>query len=110
MKFRCGCGTLITDGTDYLPYKGYLIADEDWFAVLNAIDEGIEHSGSTPAEKKGASMRVRKLLLETTSTIYQCPKCGELRVDRDAVRHDHFLPVDAASPNDLLRGRQDVRG
>lgn len=38
MNFTCSCHTVITDTSDYISYKGYLIADQDYFDLDNAIE------------------------------------------------------------------------
>ena len=42
MKIKCQCGAVIVDQTDYLPHKAYIIPDQEWFGILDAIDEAIE--------------------------------------------------------------------
>ena len=51
MKIVCSCGASIVDQTDYLPHKGHLIPDQEWFAVFDALDADIIDalaSGSVP--------------------------------------------------------------
>jgi hypothetical protein len=60
MKFRCRCGEIISDTTDYLHYKARLIADQDWYDFLESETEGGGHDW------------------RLTSEIYQCTKCGRL--------------------------------
>jgi hypothetical protein len=109
MKFLCGCGKVISDQTDYLPHKAHFIGDEDWFAFLNAIDDAIEKSGPAPDDKQAAVTSVRALVRKIAQTIYQCPSCGELSVSEGKASHE-FRPVNPASPKNLLRGLQNVRG
>ncbi|MBK8804005.1 MAG: hypothetical protein IPN71_18510 [Fibrobacteres bacterium] len=59
MKIECECGKLITDGTDFLRYKGYILADQDHDHFYDAIDEAIEKSGPSAADKENACMDVR---------------------------------------------------
>ncbi|WP_338542496.1 hypothetical protein [Paenibacillus tundrae] len=42
MHFYCYCGNRISDTTDYLSYKGYVISDQDEFDFLDEIDRAIE--------------------------------------------------------------------
>jgi len=38
VKLQCRCGAVIRDQTDFISYKAYLVADEDWFDVLDDVD------------------------------------------------------------------------
>lgn len=58
--------------TDYLPYKGYIISDQDWFDFLDEIDAAIEKSGPTPKDKENALMKIRNLSINLSKTVYQC--------------------------------------
>lgn len=78
MNFLCECGHQIYDTTDYLPYKAYLISDQDWFDFLDEIDAAIEKSGTTLEDKEKALIKIRTLSSNLTKTVYQCPKCGNL--------------------------------
>jgi hypothetical protein len=61
MKIGCRCGALIRDQTDFLSYKAYLVADQDWFDVLDELATGSER---------------RTLLQEASREMWQCTRCG----------------------------------
>jgi hypothetical protein len=61
VKFTCNCGAVISDQTDYLPYKAHILSDQDAF---DAAD--ISESGS-PA-----------WLVTLTRHLYECNACGRL--------------------------------
>src|SRR5690349_9237897 len=65
MKYKCLCGEIIADQTDFLHYKARCIADQDWFDFLES-----EVAGG------GQDWRL-------TKTIYQCPHCGRLNFKRN---------------------------
>lgn len=83
MKILCECGGIIVDQTDYLPNKGYIISDQDWFDFMDAIDNAIEKSGPTQAEKERACMNIQSLAIRLTKTIYQCNECGRLYISNN---------------------------
>lgn len=83
MKILCECGGVIVDQTDYLPNKGYIISDQDWFDFMDAMDNAIEKSGPSQAEKERACMKIRSLAIRLTKIIYQCNKCGRLYISNN---------------------------
>lgn len=66
MKIGCLCGATISDTTDFLPNKGYLLADQDWGELTDRADDQIP-SAETVWLKARA--------------IYQCTSCGRLTFD-----------------------------
>lgn len=62
MKLACACGFVIADNTDYLPYVGHLIADQDIQDVYEMPSPG----------------GFRHLL---TRKMYQCRSCGRLWIE-----------------------------
>ena len=71
MKIRCDCGNPIVDQTDALPYKAHLIPDQDWFTLLDAIDDAIETIALHPQQQEREMMRLRTLVgrLVVTSSV-----------------------------------------
>lgn len=76
MKINCSCGHVIVDSTDYLPTKGHLVADTDYFHFWDAIDDAIEKSGPTAKEKEKAAMQLRQM--NVFKTFWECSNCGKL--------------------------------
>lgn len=71
MKIGCACGNTIHDNTGFLPYKAYLIPDQD-------LEDILEAQTATP------SGPFRPLGLPYAAEIYQCPACGRLMIFRDS--------------------------
>ncbi|MFE6078236.1 hypothetical protein ACFVQB_27650 [Paenibacillus sp. NPDC057886] len=103
MHFYCNCGNRISDITDYLSYKGYVIADEDQFDFLEEIDRAIEESGPSPKEKEDALMKVRRLWGDLTRSVYQCPECGTVYFDNHKNELKGFTRGDENTDKTLLR-------
>lgn len=102
MNFRCECGHRIHDNTDYLPYKGYFLADQDQDDLMDEIDDAIEKSGPTPRDKEEAAMRIRSLITRLFKSAYQCSNCGNLFMDLGPAGLEMFRAVDPVNKN-LLR-------
>ncbi len=66
MKIHCPCGGLIVDGTDSLPNKAYLLADQDWTGMVGE------------SEAEDASLFE---LRRQSRAAYQCHACGRLTLD-----------------------------
>jgi hypothetical protein len=108
MKIHCPCGAIISDSTDSLPRKGYIIPDQEWFPVYDALDKVIDDivSGHTKAET--AYMHIRCILGDASRWIFQCRDCGRLFVD-DRKRKMHiFSPSSDETSKEILRSRADV--
>src|SRR5437879_649396 len=60
MKYQCICGEIIPDQTDFLHYKAWCVADQDWFDFLESEVAGGGHDWGL------------------TRKIYQCSHCGRL--------------------------------
>lgn len=79
MKLSCTCNNLITDNTDNLSHKGYLISDKNWNDFWDAVDKAIEESGPTALDKERACMKVRKS--QPFRSVWECTQCGRLWMD-----------------------------
>jgi hypothetical protein len=101
MKITCECGHTIPDVTDNLPYKAHLIPDKNWDTFWDAIDDAIEKSGPTAADKERACMALRKESFGHRF-VWQCPKCGRLYVDDRTHNLQCFVPATASVPKDLF--------
>lgn len=73
MKIRCTCGDIISDQTDYLPNKAYIIGDKNYFDFLDAIDEAIENKQE---DRERLCMNIRRA--EPSKIAYECNACGRL--------------------------------
>ena len=76
MHFYCKCGCRISDTTDYLPYKGYLVADQDWFDIWDKLNE-LVLSEAADREKQFDEL----FFSDMSRTVYQCPQCGNLYLE-----------------------------
>jgi hypothetical protein len=122
MQFLCECGHVIRDQTDYLPYKAYLVRDEDLERFQDAVDaliaqgiaESRKESTATPVSfiHAGSSVRTIELFRSALTYVlhlYECETCGRLYVERhrgdESNRLIEYLPFSGkvervlASPN-----------
>lgn len=102
MKIRCDCGGIIVDQTDYMPYKGHLISDQDWFDFLDAIDRAIEKSGPADKDKERAAMSIRRMAAHLTKLIYQCTCCGRLYVSNEEENLETFVKPEPFEGKSIL--------
>jgi hypothetical protein len=84
MKLRCPCGQVIADNTDNLPYKGRVIADQDWDKFTESQIRPIGHDPRLYQQ------------------IYQCPNCGRIQFEKVPGKACWFKPESADCPRDLL--------
>jgi hypothetical protein len=87
VKLQCRCGATIRDQTDFIPYKAYLVADEDWFDVLDDVD----------------ARRGDDLLRAASRTLWLCTSCGALHIDGHEGELHVYVPADGHPVPDLLR-------
>lgn len=91
MHFYCSCGYRISDTTDFLPYKGYLLADQDEPDYNDAIEEEIMNENITKQECVD-NIVISHGLNYWGRAIYQCPDCGRLFIE-DACGKSFFTFV-----------------
>lgn len=85
-KIRCVCGEVLHDSSDFLSYKGYLVADQDYEDVAVAM----EHSGRSSAFR------------QTSKTFFQCHSCARLILDLPGGLH-FFSADDPTKSQKVLR-------
>jgi hypothetical protein len=61
VKFTCNCGAVISDQTDYLPYKAHVLSDQDAFDAADISETGSAAWFGT-----------------LTRHLYECNACGRL--------------------------------
>jgi hypothetical protein len=84
--FVCPCDYCITDRSDNLSYKGYIIPDQDFEVVIEGIEKSSD--GYSPFD----------YMLE----IYQCPKCNRIHMSRDWKHFVSFSPDEDGSGDRLI--------
>lgn len=90
MRFRCSCGNLVTDTTDYIPYKGYVVSDTDFEDFFEAMER----------QARGQDLGILQDPFFYMQSFYQCEECGRLWFD-DPKRSGHlvsFRPDDNDPP------------
>lgn len=87
MKFRCHCGYLFADNTDFLRFKGHITADQD----LEELDYSVEHYHISERDYIKVLCNMR--------TIYQCPHCGMIYIDNDDGNFSVFVPAQYVDMN-----------
>ncbi len=104
MKFHCECGHTIVDAESHWA-KGHLIADEDYFSLLDAIDEAVESGGATAKEKEATCMKVRSLHSKTMRSAWQCDACARLYIDMPDGTLRCFVPSDPSTASGAFASR-----
>lgn len=106
MKIGCQCGEIIIDQTDYLPQKGHLIPDQEWFATYDAIDdEVIDHLADGSLDKEKARMVTRLIIRRSARLMWQCDECGRLYIDDQQGELQCYVPENESTSRGILRGR-----
>lgn len=106
MRFLCECGHLITDTSDFLPYKAYMISDVDWEDYWEAHER----------EALGKPLGPYQEPMFYEQSFYQCEECGRLYFDDpdDPRRFISFTPEDKAvmvtGPSEGERWKGFLRG
>lgn len=92
MHFSCRCGYCFHDNTDCLPFKGRIIADQDWNDLWSLIENGIRNGENLHSVCDSISELFQR-------EMYQCPECGRLYIDDDNGRtFTAFSPNGEAEP------------
>lgn len=128
MKLRCPCGHVISDTTDYLPYKASLLADQDEEAFWGSLSSGLaglmaatrsggreewqrHHLNAAPLDLDDESLIsdfATSVSLRYMRTVYQCEQCGRLLLEDPANegRVVSFAPEDAGIARHVLESKQ----
>jgi hypothetical protein len=106
MKISCQCGAIISDNTDNLPHRGYLLPDQEWFATYDAIDdEVIDPLAAGRIEKEAAYWLARSIIGRSARLMYQCRACGRLYIYDLQGQLQCYLPESEQTPKEILRSR-----
>ncbi len=87
-KIVCNCGQIIIDQSDFITNKAHLVADQDYFDLLDEIENREWHDLSIRASKY-------------FSEIFQCSSCNNLIIFKDGKRFD-FCPSDKDKSSKIL--------
>ena len=105
MKISCACGQTIVDQSDGSSWKAHLVPDQDFYALLDAIDKAIEVSGPSPRDKEAACMCVRQHLNQASKLAWQCASCGRLYIDGNNNELQVFQPSSHDASRKVLASR-----
>lgn len=86
MHFYCKCGYRISDNTDLIPYKGHIVADQDWYDIWDKLRD-LVNSEDTDKEKRFDEL----FFSDIDRGIYQCPACGNLFLEGEGTQLIGFL-------------------
>jgi len=87
MKLKCTCGEIITDQTDHLPHKAYIIGDKDYFEFLDVIEAAIKSTDETKDHLCRAVVKA-----EPSRLAWECTSCGRLYFDDQQGGVIEYLP------------------
>jgi ribosomal protein L37AE/L43A len=110
VKIQCTCGALIIDQSDHLPHKAHLIPDQEWDAVMDAIDHAIERSAPGAQAKSAACRAAREALIRAARMAWQCRDCGRLWIDDQEHQAHEFVPAAHDAPREIFRSRASPGG
>jgi hypothetical protein len=113
LKFLCNCGNEIRDQTDYLSYKAYFYADQDFDEVTEGTQQPVRDVSKLLRPKRTSpeeEQRVINLALDSVSRpfvqysrhVYQCLECGRVYIEDDERNLQSFLPEDRGSVRRVL--------
>lgn len=87
-KIQCLCGYLISDNTDFISYKARFIADQDYFDLLDEIENKDFYSQANSFHK-------------FFQEIFQCSKCQNIIFLSQEKRFD-FQPINKQNKPTVL--------
>jgi hypothetical protein len=105
MKIECECGNLIPDNSDGLPCKAYLVPDQEWFDIWDAIDAAIERKWRDDEDRETVCMSLRDKVRKVSRQAWQCNACGRIHMDDRELKLQTFRPESADAPREIFRSR-----
>jgi hypothetical protein len=79
MKIHCKCGASISDSSDFIYNKGYVVPDQDLEDLQDEIEQANEVDLGT--------------IWKYSKTIFQCPECSRLILEMNG--EYHFFSADS---------------
>jgi hypothetical protein len=106
MTILCPCGGRLKDGTDDIPYKGWLIPDQERIDAEHDIDrKAIDPVAAGELDRHTAHMTWRVPFYQRVRSVYQCNACGRVGIaDKNGKLH-WYAPDEPESSKDILRSR-----
>ncbi len=88
MKIGCVCGNTLRDQTDYIPYKAYAIADQDYEELVSGIVMKLEQACIQSPQLRSET-NIKDLISQVIyfdmapfiKNLYQCRNCGRIFVE-----------------------------
>lgn len=102
-EFVCDCGATRFIDTDNLSYRAKFIPEQEYDEFSQTIDDAIEKSGDTPADKDRACMKWRE---HSLLYIWQCFACGCLYIEDSGGSRHRFDPSSPTVPKRLFERRR----
>lgn len=104
MKINCSCGNVLIDSTDRLPFKAYILPDQNFFPLLDSIDKLIE---SNKKDRHALCMAMRREVIQAIKQAWQCSSCGNLYLDhQEKTQSLHsFVPLNPETSKEVFKGR-----
>ena len=104
MKFKCDCGKIITDQTVYLPYKGFIVSDQDQEQMVSLMVQQLPRFIEAKKDKESFKKWVADFFTDEYNNtaseeeffktviwqiwgryseriIYQCNQCGAIFIE-----------------------------
>ena len=97
----------MSDSTDGLPRKGYIIPDQEWHPLMAALEKVIGDAMSRHLEAEAAFMQVHILLGDAARFVYQCRDCGRLFANDRQHKTHIYIPSSDETGREILRSRPD---
>ena len=93
-----------------IPYKGYIIPDQDWFGIFEAIDDQIIGPLLSGAlEKQSAYYKTFAIVHTSARTMYQCNACGRIYIRDRQGNLQCYVPAHDETEKEILRSRDSER-
>jgi hypothetical protein len=106
MNIVCYCGAVIIDSTDYVPHKGHLIPDQNWFDTYDRVDEIIDRVTAGQITTEDAYWQARLAIGESARMVYECGECGRLFIDDRQRNLQCYVPEKQESSKEILRSKE----
>ena len=127
-KLKCICGHIIVDQTDNIPYKGYLIPDNQINNVHENISSGISELLDSkndeermewikknffvpayPTDMKDFEMindLISKHINGKTQSMFECENCGRIAIEVGQTNTFEFYKPENEAVNQILNGNK----
>ena len=100
----------MSDGTDYISYKGHIIPDMNYYDIFDKVDDVLDKIKENNCVEDSDYMQARIEISKNQTSIFQCNQCAKIYIwSKESKQFYSFTPDADKTPRNLLKGDSRTR-